>query len=54
MEGSAARKGLRRTMTENDRARVREVYPFGAGIPRRAIEQAGHQLLRLASGWAET
>jgi hypothetical protein len=50
MEGSAARKGTRRVMTENDRSRLREVYPFGAGIPRRVIERAGRQLLELAGG----
>jgi hypothetical protein len=50
MEGSAARKGARRVMTENDRTRLRDVYPFGAGVPRRVIEQAGRQLLELAGG----
>jgi hypothetical protein len=37
-------------MTENDRTRLRDVYPFGAGVPRRVIEQAGRQLLELAGG----
>lgn len=47
MEGSAARKGLRRTMTENDRARLREVYPFGHIVPE-LMDQAGKSLVRLA------
>ena len=51
MEGSAARKGTRRVMTDNDRARLREVYPYGAAVPRRVIEHAGRQLLELAGGF---
>jgi hypothetical protein len=48
MEGSAARKGVRRAMTENDRARLREVYPHGAGLAPDALEQAGRSLVQLA------
>jgi hypothetical protein len=53
MEGSAARKGVRRTMTDNDRTRLRDVYPFGAGVSRQVMEQAGHQLLQLAHGLSD-
>lgn len=49
MEGSAARKGVRRTMTENDRLRLREVYPFGRGMSPDLVEQASRSLAHLAS-----
>lgn len=48
LEGSAARKGARRTLTDNDRRRLREVYPFGRGLNPDLMVQAARSLLGLA------
>jgi hypothetical protein len=48
MEGSAARKGVRRAMTESDRARLRGSYPFGRGMSPEVVEQASRSLQQLA------
>ena len=45
---SAARKGTRRALTDNDRSRLREVYPFGSGLNPDLVAQAARSLLGLA------
>jgi hypothetical protein len=49
MEGSAARKGLRRSMTEGDRERMAAIYPFGQSLRAARLEHAGARLVRLAN-----
>ena len=48
MEGSAARKGSRRTLTDNDRTRLRQVYPFERGLDPELLAQAARSLWQLS------